>query len=114
MANQQKAERHVAAVHSDGGGGGGGSGSLFDKIKGGNYTDEQFRSLTAEEKKKVHKLREDAKKNKSSKRKERRKRKAARLKSDRDSASVDGEGSGDASSNAGAQFGSNGSKKNKN
>jgi hypothetical protein len=114
MANQAKAERHVAAVHSDGGGGGGGSGSLFDKIKGGNYTDEQFRSLTAEEKKKVHKLREDAKKNKSSKRKERRKRKAAKLKSDRDSASVDGEGSGDASSNAGAQFGSNGSKKNKN
>jgi hypothetical protein len=115
LANQQKAERHVAAVYNDGSGGGG-SGSLFNKIKGGNYTDEQFRSLTPDEKKKVHKLREEAKKKKKDKRNERRKRKAARLKSERESVSGDDGETGEATSNAGAQFGSNGnrSKKNKN
>jgi hypothetical protein len=46
LGNQAKAERHIAAVHT-----GGGGSSLVDKIKGGSYTDEQFRSLSPEEKK---------------------------------------------------------------
>ena len=46
LSNQAKAERHVAFVGTDAGGGG----SLVDKIKGGTYTDEQFCSLSPEEK----------------------------------------------------------------
>ena len=53
LSNQAKAERHVAFVGTEGGGGGG---SLVDQIKGGTYTDEQFRSLTPEAKKRVQKL----------------------------------------------------------
>jgi hypothetical protein len=47
LGNQAKAEWHIAAVHT----GGGRRGSLVDKIKGGSYTDEQFQSLSPEEKK---------------------------------------------------------------
>jgi hypothetical protein len=47
LGNQAIAERQIAAVHT----GGGGGGSLVDKIKGGSYTDEQFQSLSQEEKK---------------------------------------------------------------
>ena len=53
VSNQVKAEHHVAFVGTEGGSGGS---SLVDQIKGGTYTDEQFRSLTPEEKKRVQKL----------------------------------------------------------
>ena len=106
LGNQAKAERHIAAVHT----GGGGGSSLVDKIKGGSYTDEQFRSLSAEEKKRVLKLREEAKKKKSEKRKAQKKRRAARLKSEcteeADEPPKETEGA-----NAGAQFGSHGNRK---
>ena len=46
LSNQAKAEHHVAFISTDGSGGG----SLVDKIKGGTYTDEQFCSLSPEEK----------------------------------------------------------------
>jgi hypothetical protein len=110
LANQSKAERHVAAVITDGGGGSGGH-SLVDRIKAGSYTDEQFRSLSPDEKKRVQKLRDEAKKRKTNKRKERRKRKAAKLKSERDETSGTDDDAQGAGSNAGAQFGSNGNSK---
>ena len=53
LSNQAKAEHHVASVGTEGGGGGS---SLVDKIKGGTYTDEQFHSLSPEEKKHVQQL----------------------------------------------------------
>jgi hypothetical protein len=112
LSNQAKAERHIAFVGTDGGGGGG-SGSLVDRIKGGTYTDEQFRSLSPEEKKRVQKLRNEEKRkrgNNKDKRKERRRRKAARLKSEREDASGDDATTPEPTSNAGAQFGSNGNR----
>jgi hypothetical protein len=66
MAAQSQAERHVSSVATDGGVKGG---SLVDKIKGGTYTDEQYRSLSEQEKKRVQKFREEAQKKKRDKRK---------------------------------------------
>jgi hypothetical protein len=106
LGNQAKAERHVAMVNT---GGGGGGRSLVDKIKGGSYTDEQFRSLSPEEKKCVLKLREEAKKKKREKRKAQKQRRAARLKSDREGSDEPTEETTEA--NAGAQFGGNGNRK---
>jgi flavorubredoxin len=63
LGNQAKAERHIVAVYTSSGGGG----SLVDKIKGRSYTDEQFQSLSPEEKKQVLKFCEEAKKKKSQK-----------------------------------------------
>jgi hypothetical protein len=105
LGNQAKAEWHIAAVHT----GGGGGGSLVDKIKGGSYTDEQFQSLSPEEKKCVLKFREEAKKKKSQKRKAQKKRRAARLKSEREGGDEPTEETMEA--NAGAQFGGNGNRK---
>jgi hypothetical protein len=105
LGNQLKSERHVAAVNT----GGGDGGSLVDKIQGGSYTDEQFRSLSSEEKKRVLKLREAGKKKKRDKRKAQKKRRAAKLKSERDE--EDDAQTGDTEANAGAQFGSNGNRK---
>jgi hypothetical protein len=48
MSNQSKSERHVSSTTR--GGGGGDNSSLIDKIKGGQYTDTQFRSFSKEEK----------------------------------------------------------------
>ena len=113
LSNQAKAERHVAFVGTAGGGGGG---SLVDQIKGGTYTDEQFRSLTPEEKKRVQKLRNEEKnkrKGNKDKRKERRRRKAARLKSEHEDASGEDDTTPEATSNAGSQFGSNGNRNKK-
>jgi hypothetical protein len=94
--------------------GGNEGGSLVDKIKGGSYTDEQFQSLSPEEKKRVHQLREDVKKKKNAKRKAQKKRKAARLKSERDATSDPGnEETPVTESNAGAQFGANGNRNKK-
>ena len=112
LSNQAKAERHVAFVGTEGGGGGG---SLVDRIKGGTYTDEQFRSLSPEEKKRVQKLRNEEKKKKGNKdkRKECRQRKAARLKLEREDASGEDDTTPEPTSNAGAQFGSNGNRNKK-
>jgi hypothetical protein len=109
LSNQAKAERHVAFVGTEGGGGGG---SLVDRIKGGTYTDEQFRSLSSEEKKRVQTLRNDEKRRRSNKdrRRDRRKRKAAKLKSEREGAAGGGDATPEPTSNAGAQFGSNGNR----
>jgi hypothetical protein len=101
LGNQAKAERHVAAVHT----GGGGGGSLVDKIKGGSYTDEQFHSLSPEEKKRVLKLCDEAKKKKSEKQKAQKKRRAAKLKLER-TEEGDEPPEETAGANAGAQFGS--------
>ena len=89
---------------------------MVDKIKGGTYTDKQFRSLSPEEKRRVQKLCEEQRKKKKDKRKDRRKRKAAKLKSEHEDASGEGEATEEPTSNAGAQFGVNGnrSKKQKN
>jgi hypothetical protein len=108
LANQAKAERNVSSVQT---GGGGGVGSLVNTIKGGTYTAEQFRSLTPEEKKRVQRLREEAKNKKKDKRKERKKRKAAKLKAEKEGSSGEEEETPEASSNAGSQFGSNGNRK---
>ena len=113
LSNQAKAERHVAFVGTEGGGGGG---SLVDRIKGGTYTDEQFRSLSPEEKKRVQRLRNEENKKKKGdkdKRKECRRRKAARLKSEREDASGEDDTTAEPTSNAGAQFGSNGNRNKK-
>ena len=85
---------------------------MVDRIKGGAYSDEQFRALSAEDKRRVQKYRDEAKKKlKNKDRKE--KRKLSKLTAEKDNASEDeGEDVRDnaASSNAGAQFGANGSK----
>jgi hypothetical protein len=108
-ATQAKAERNIASVTTDGG-----SGSLIDTIQGGTYTAEQYRSLSQEEKKHVQKLRDGARKKKKDKRKERKKRKLAKLKSERKDGNTEDDEASEptvASSNAGAQFGSNGNRK---
>ena len=114
MAAQSKSERHISSVSMDGGNKGGPS--LVDKIKGGTYTDEQFRSLSEQDKKKVQKFREEAKKKKRDKHKSRKeKRKLAKAKSERDEGSEDDKATeptstSTPSASAGAQFGSNGAK----
>jgi hypothetical protein len=114
MAAQSKSDRHVLSVSTDGGSKGS---SLVDKIKGGSYTDEQFRSLSEHDKKRVQKFREEAKRKKKEKQKVRKeKRKLAKDKSDRDEASGDEDvateptASSAITSSAGSQFGSNGTK----
>ena len=110
MAAQSKSERVVSSASTDGGGK---SGSLVDRIKGGTYTDEQYRSLSEQDKKRFQKLRDEAKNKKKAKQRVRKdKRKLAKAKSARDEQSGDEEeeASGAPSSSAGAQFGSNGSK----
>lgn len=116
MAAQSKAERHVSSVSTEGGSKGGGS-ALVDKIKGGTYTDEQYRSLSDHEKKRIKKFRDEALKKKQDKRKKGRdKRKLAKAKSERDNDSADDDDATEqtaASSTAGTQFGSNGNKNKK-
>ena len=109
---QTKAERHVSSATTDGGSKGG---SLVDKIEGGAYSDEQYRSLSPEEKRRVQTFRDEAKKKKKDKVKQRKdKRKLAKLKAEKESGSGDDEiestSGAAAGSNAGAQFGSNGNK----
>ena len=64
LSNQAKAEHHIAFVGTEGRGS---RGSLVNRIKGGTYTDAQFRSLTSEEKKCVQKLRNEERKKQSNK-----------------------------------------------
>jgi hypothetical protein len=118
MSAQMKSERQVSSATIGDGGGGRGSSSLVDRIKGGAYSDEQFRSLSSEDKRRVQKYRDEAKKKKKAKNKDRKeKRKLAKLsKTERETVSEeegDGEGIPAASSSAGAQFGANGNKSKK-
>lgn len=113
MSAQTKAERHVSSAVSDGGRGS----SLVDRVKGGAYSDEQYRALSTEDKRRIQKYREEGKKKKKLKTKERReKRKLAKLKAAKENNVSDDEeevaGSADANS-AGAQFGANGNKSKK-
>ena len=113
MSAQTKAERHVSSAVSDGGRGS----ALVDKVKGGAYSDEQYRALSTEEKRRVQKYREEGKKKKKTKVKERRdKRKLAKLKA-KETGSDDeedvAEKEANPSSSAGAQFGANGNKSKK-
>jgi hypothetical protein len=112
MSAQMKSERQVSSTVSDGGGRGGSN--LVDRIKGGAYSDDQFRALSAEDKRRVQKYRDEAKRKKKAKNKDRKdKRKLAKLKADKDSPSDDDgdkEEAPAASSSAGAQFGANGNK----
>jgi hypothetical protein len=115
MTAQAKSERQVSSASTDGHSRGS---TLVDRVKGGTYTDEQYRALSAEDKRRVQKYRDEAKRKKKSKTKDKRdKRKLAKLKSaDRENASDDDgetDGSPAASSNAGAQFGANGKKSKK-
>lgn len=118
MAAQSKSERNVSSVSTDGGGKS--NSSLVDKIKGGSYTDEQYRSLSDHDKKRVQKLRDEARNKKKDKRKSRReKSKLAKAKSEREEGSGDEDateptaGTSGTSSSAGSQFGSNGVKNKK-
>lgn len=116
MSAQMKSERQVSSASTDGGNKGKG-GSLVDRVKGGAYSDEQFRSLSAEDKKRVQKYRDEAKKKRKMKNKDRKeKRKLAKLKAEKETASddeQDKDSADTASSNAGAQFGANGNKQKK-
>jgi hypothetical protein len=118
MSAQMKSERQVSsATTADGGGGRGGS-ALVDRIKGGAYSDEQFRALSSEDKRRVQKYRDEAKRKKKAKNKDRKeKRKLAKLsKAEKEEGTEeegDGEGNASASSSAGAQFGANGNKSKK-
>ena len=76
MSAQMKSERQVSSAATDGGGSRGGS-SLVDRIKGGAYSDEQFRALSSEDKRRVQKYREEAKKKKKTKNKDRKEKKEA-------------------------------------
>jgi hypothetical protein len=111
MSNQSQSERHVSSASR---GGGGDHSSLIDRVKGGQYTDAQFRSFSKEEKDRVARYREETRKNKKSKRKHSaRKRKLAKAKSDRDdSEEADGaaEEETETTSGSGAQFGANGNR----
>jgi hypothetical protein len=110
-------ERNVSSTHTDGGGGGSGGSSLVDKVKGGTYSDAQWGGLTPAERERVSKYRKEAASKKKGKAKARaKKRKLAKAKSARQK--DDDEGSEEEAptrpqSDAGAQFGSNGSKKKK-
>lgn len=119
MSAQMKSERQVSSATTADGGGRGGS-ALVDRIKGGAYSDEQFRALSSEDKRRVQKYREEAKKKKKAKNKDRKeKRKLAKLSKAAEKEDVseeEGDGDGNPSSttsSAGAQFGANGNKNKK-
>jgi hypothetical protein len=111
---QVKTERNVSSAHRNGGGGEGSpNGSLVDRIKGGQYSSEQFKSLTKEEKDRVARYREESKKKKSAKKKSKaHKRRLSKATTEREE-SEDAEGQEEETSGAGAQFGQNGNRNKK-
>jgi hypothetical protein len=114
MSNRAKSsgERNASSATR---GGGGDNSALIDKVKGGQYTDAQFRSFTKEEKDRVARYCEEHKKKKKGKRKARNaKRRLAKAQSERDDAEAadDGDGEENTSGN-GAQFGANGNRNKK-
>ena len=119
---QAKSERNVSSVHRNGQGGSTGNGSkaLIDKVKGGNYTNAQWQDFSQAEKERIQSYRksspEAVNKRKQRNKERNKKRQAAKAKSERDNASDQGEDESEddkTKANAGSQFGSNGSKRNK-
>jgi hypothetical protein len=113
MSNRAKSsgERNASSATR----GGGDNSALIDRVKGGQYTDAQFRSFTKEEKDRVARYREETKKKKKGKRKARNtNRRLAKAQSKRDEAedAADGNGEENTSGN-GAQFGANGNRNKK-
>lgn len=118
MTEQAKLERSVASASRSGGSHANGDSdsgkALVDKIKGGTYSKEQFLSLSAEQKNRVKQYREEAKKKKNNKARERaKKRQLAKASSDRENEDDGAEADTATTSNAGAQFGSNGNRSKK-
>lgn len=109
MTEQAKLERGLRANgHSDNGK------PFVDKIKGGMYLKEQFKSLSVKQKNRVKQYREEAKKKKNNKVRERaKKRQLAKASSKRDNEDDSTEADMVVTSNAGAQFGSNGNRSKK-
>jgi hypothetical protein len=111
MSNQSKSERNVSSTTRSGGGD---NSSLIDKIKGGQYTDAQFRSFSKEEKDRVARYREETRNKKKSKRKfAAKKRKLAKAQSEREAAETEADGAAEettSTTGAGAQFGGNGNR----
>jgi hypothetical protein len=114
-STQAKAERNVSSVRTNGGGGGSPNASLVDKIKGGTYTDAQFKSLTKEEKDRVTQYRGDSQRKKGRKQKQKTsKRRLAKAQSAREeSADAESDEETQATSGAGSQFGANGNRSKK-
>lgn len=114
-STQAKAERNVSSVRTNGGGGGSPNASLVDKIKGGTYTDAQFKSLTKEEKDRVTQYRGDSQRKKGRKQKQKAsKRRLAKAQSAREeSADAESDEETKATSGAGSQFGANGNRSKK-
>ena len=119
MTEQVKLERNVSSASCSGGGSRGNGDSdrgksLVDKIKGGTYSKEQFESLSPEQKNRVKQYREEAKKKKNNKARERaKKRQLAKAASEREEDDDGAKADTAATSNAGAQFGSNGNRSKK-
>ena len=88
---------------------------MVNKIKGGTYSDKQSCSLNPEENSWFQKLQNEERKKKSDKDKykEHRRHKAARSKSECKDASGEDNTTQEPTSNAGAQFGSNGNRNKK-
>ena len=118
-AVQAKTERNVSSVLTGGGGERSPNAALIDKIKGGQYSSEQFRSLTKEEKDRVARYREKAGKQKGGKRRgkkqENKKRRASKAESEREELDPEEKPKEDTNADptpgAGAQFGQNGNRK---
>jgi hypothetical protein len=88
MSAQTKAERHVLSAMTERSG----KGSLIDKIKGGAYSDEQYRSLSSEDKRCFQIFCDEAKKKKKDEAKQRKdKRMLAKLRAKNESGSGDNE-----------------------
>jgi hypothetical protein len=118
---QAKTERNVSSVLSGGGGGRSPNAALIDKIKGGQYLHEQFRSLTKEEKTRVMEYREKAGKGRGGKGKKKpnkNKRRLSKTQTDREDPEDEEkeetvEEEKGATKGAGAQFGHNGNRNKK-
>jgi hypothetical protein len=116
-AVQAKTERNVSSVHT-GGGERSPNAALIDKIKGGQYSSEQFRSLTKEEKDRVARYREKVGKKggkRRGKKQENKKRRASKAESEQVEPDPEEKPEEDTNADrgAGAQFGGNGNRNKK-
>jgi hypothetical protein len=118
MSNGAKSSGERTASSATRGGGGGDNSALINRVKGGQYTDAQFRSFSKEEKDRVARYREESKKKKKKKKGKRKarntKRRLAKAQSERDEAEDAADGNGEESTSGnGAQFGVNGNRNKK-
>jgi hypothetical protein len=114
-AAQAKSERHIHSVERDGGGEGGNK-ALVDKIKGGRYSLEQWKTLSKSDRARVLQFRDGStgSKKRDKRRAKAHKRRLAKAKSDRDTVEADSEEeTASPKADAGSQFGSNGNKSKK-